>query len=961
MTGPRSTPRTGILRRSSRILPAVLLLLSGSPTVHADDAAGEPGKGHGVEVWPLTHTELLVEPGQVISTNVRITNKLERQVRLEEAWDLPEGWDTVIPPGRIELEAGEDRLQLLAVNVPHDAAAGTYAVTYRVASLEDPSIQDETTFQVTVKRMAGLSLQIVSPPTMVVAGEPVQVQVALHNDGNAPAHVKLTAKTRPGYRCTLTPDELDIAARARVVIDVRVDTDPNTRKPEQQSIPIVARETDTANGASARVAIVVETVPRADVRPILFETIPTTVTARAYVDNDMPGYQLEWRGHGTLGKHHDREVDFMFKGPPPENMENTLLGIRDEYRVTYRGPNLEVQVGDQTYRLSRLVEQSQYGLGLGVHLHPGPLTAGAFYVQPRWGLQEPNEFGVWGGAKLGKWMTLKLNALSQGDTLADTVGSFHQAIASLDGVIYPIEDNRIEFEYAASGDLSGGSIDANAHRLEAFGSWNRKLVYNASLIHADPGFLGYFKDMNLTLLNVNYDFRDRYRFRGYFQATKRNLDLDPDRGTAPADRQILLEGRCINQTGWCAGGAYQWMSSRDRAPDPTHDWADHRLVFRTLRAGPPWTLDAHVTWGIRSDHLAGDKGFVQEYQAIARYQFMTSRDVAVSAYLFHNTLDDRPFREASRNMSLQVNWGFAETFAFHAQFLRAGGSFKSSQADIRLTYTWPRILTLGLRGTYSSVASSSTGKYGVLLEVSRDVAVPVARKTESGAVRGRVYDEETHGHPGIQGVVVRMAGSVAITDANGRFTLHAVSPGTHLLTVDPHTLGLDRILANGAEGIEVTVVAGKTVRVDIGVQRGATFTGTVRVYPSPDQANAAAPTLDDLYVLGDGHTETLESTGRPLASIVIRMTNEDGDVVERYTNDQGVFLFQGLKPGLWRVEVLDYNLPPHHYVQNPVLSLGLEAGKTIEVQFKVLPRKRKIRMLDSSNLALDLDTPVAAR
>ena len=409
------------------------------------------------------------------------------------------------------------------------------------------------------------------------------------------------------------------------------------------------------------------------------------------------------------------------------------------------------------------------------------------------------------------------------------------------------------------------------------------------------------------------------------------------------------------------GGAYELVSTRDRAPDSSQDWTDNRLVFRTLRAGSPWTLDARISMGIRSDRLEGDKGFVQEYQAIGRYQFDPVRNVALSGYFTHNTLDGRSLREANRSLGLQVNWGFSDTFSVHAQFVSSGGMFRSEQADLRLRYTWPRVVSVGVRGTYSSVNDSSTGKYGVLLEVSRDIGLPVARKKDVGAVRGRVFDEERHGKPGIEGVVVRMAGSVAITDANGRFTLHAVSPGVHHLTVDSHTLGLDRILASGTESIEVTVEAGKTVRVDIGAERGATFTGTVRLFPSPDSTPEPAQTLDDLYVLGDGSTASQDASTRPLRSIVIRLTNDDGLVIERYTNDEGVFLFRGLKPGLWRVEVLNYNLPPHHYVENPVLSIRLEAGTRVQAEFRVLPRKRKIRMLESTNQKLELQSPVAVK
>ncbi len=934
----------------------VLLLLCRTGIAPADDAVGDSGKGHGVEVWPVAASELLIEPGRILSASFRITNLTDHDVELEESWELPEGWVTVVPLARIELSPGQTLVQLVAINVPRDAAAGAYDLVYGVTSLQDPAIRDSESLHVKVKRVAGLRFEVVTPPAMVVAGTPVSAEVALINEGNMPARVRVTTKTRVGYPADVSPRIVDLAPHGREVLSVRVETDGSVRRPDRQTVTLVAEETGVGPGASARVALAVETVPRADVRPELFETIPTTVTARGFVDNGTPGYQLEWRGNGTIGKHGEREVDFLLKGPEPDDVNTTLLGVRDEYRATYRGKWLEVRVGDQTYQLSRLTEQSQYGRGAGFHIHPGPVSVGAFYVSPRWGAAEPHEVGAWGGVKLGNWMDVKVNALSQGDSFASAAGSFDQAIASVDGTIYPLKDNRVEFEYAASGNLASGNLDANAHRLEAYGAWRDNLGYNFSLVHADPDFIGYFRDINLTLANVTYDLKGRFRLRGYVQTTTRNLEIDPSKGAALAEKRALLEARCVNQDGWCVGGGYELVATRDRAEDSTQDWVDNRAMVRALRSGSAWTVDAKAALGVRSNRLDQQTGFVQEYQFITRYEFHPSRSVAISGRLAHDTADNTPLLQASRTLGLQVNWAFSDTFSINTQFLRSAGTFGSSQADLRLRYDWPKVFSLALRGTYTAVDESSAAKYGVMLEISRKLGVPVARKKAAGAVRGRVYDLEAPGNPGIEGVVVRMAGGVAITDANGRFTLHAVSPGTHLLTVDSHTLGLDRILESGKEGVQVTVEPGKATRVSVGVERGATFTGSVRLFrdPSAPARSATVRSLDQLYVLGDGSPQDIDASGHPLASIVVRLTNDEGDVVERYTNEKGVFLFQGLKPGVWRAEVLNYNLPPQHYVENPVLSIGLEAGRTTEAQFRVLPRKRKIRMLESDGGDLTL-------
>ncbi len=174
-----------------------------------------------------------------------------------------------------------------------------------------------------------------------------------------------------------------------------------------------------------------------------------------------------------------------------------------------------------------------------------------------------------------------------------------------------------------------------------------------------------------------------------------------------------------------------------------------------------------------------------------------------------------------------------------------------------------------------------------LLSYTIPLGIPFKKKKGIGGIRGTVLDGQ--GKP-LQQVVVEVGGLTAVTDNAGEFTFPGFKPGTYYLGVAQGSIGMGRITSE------------KTPR-PIEVRGGETSQVSIRITPSC-----------------------------------------------RVTDDKGRFSFYDLRPGIWTVKVAADNLPAYHYVEKESYQVELKGGEEQVIDIQVLPRVRKIQMIDEGQI-----------
>ena len=165
--------------------------------------------------------------------------------------------------------------------------------------------------------------------------------------------------------------------------------------------------------------------------------------------------------------------------------------------------------------------------------------------------------------------------------------------------------------------------------------------------------------------------------------------------------------------------------------------------------------------------------------------------------------------------------------------------------------------------------------------------------------------------PGIMGVTVvaRDAQGVllqqAITDGNGNYTLRGLPPGTYSIEVDPSTLppglfaapcnvGSDDMIDNDCSPASVTLV---TTTNDMSVDFG--------------YCDEFGNSLGD-FVWNDLDCDGLQDPGEPgISGVTVFIETDLGVLVDQVVTDgQGGYMFLGLGPGTYMIEVDQSTLPP---------------------------------------------------
>jgi hypothetical protein len=205
----------------------------------------------------------------------------------------------------------------------------------------------------------------------------------------------------------------------------------------------------------------------------------------------------------------------------------------------------------------------------------------------------------------------------------------------------------------------------------------------------------------------------------------------------------------------------------------------------------------------------------------------------------------------------------------------------------------------------------------LLLSYSVPLSLPVLRRANVAALRGRVFDAQSGA--GMDDVLLRLDGLTAVTNGRGEFAFPAVKAGLHQLTMDRANVEVARVPAMTLPR-EVSVAPREMQRMEIAMVRAVVIALTVQLHPpEPEPARAAGGVL---VVLTNG-----EATFR-------RLTDAGGHV-----------RLGGLAPGKWRVSVDPETVQQGYVPAAPALELDIAPGASATAEFPLLPVKRVIRML----------------
>lgn len=873
-----------------------------------------------IEVQPASGSRIEALPGGIVTVSMRVSNRSTTAVRLESSVILPPGWRSLRKETPYELAPGASDIRLISFAVPAETPADQYEIRYTVTDQAAPTTAAEASVTVVITAVRQLELRLLDLPRYIIAGDRYSGTFVITNRGNVRSKIRLVAKSGANFVVRLDSSVVELRPNEAREIRALVQTDPEAIQKVQDVLEIHAiREGESA--IAARASGAVEVVPRVSGLEDAYVRFPLQLRVRAAGEQTTRGVQVEFTGSGALGEGRQDRFDLLVR--TPDIQPRSILGQRDEYRISYLSDQYEIYVGDRNYSLSPLTEYNRYAFGGGGKATLGRFTLGGFYNETRFLRPRQKEYAGFLSYRPVEGSEVALNYLGKPDlTKSD--------IVTVRTLLRPIRSSEVDFEY---GRASAGSIIDKAYAARVAGRepW---IAYEARYVRAGPRYTGYFKDLEFKTLSLNVMPWRNFRIEGYFRDEKRNLERDTSLFLAPRERYYQVGAGYSD----LLAVYYRFSHQDDLLPKPKYRRDEEMVQVRMGHTFPSFGLIANADFGTTRDTVAGKDYPFQRYTVFSSFRPTDGSSIGMSVEYSkdQNIFTDEVQKRLSGSLSAWLMLGRQTQLIMTAYGSRVPDSTKQSYylLDLTLEHTFSFGHRLALRGRQSEFTPTTDGKdLAYALEYSIPLGVPLSRMRTIGQLRGRVVDVETG--RGLANVLIYATGFTAITDRDGEFSFPSLKPDKYYIQMDMASIGLNRVPSQPMPR-EVTIQGGEEARLDLGVVRGAVISGTVLIYGTRDTVE-----------VDSARTITVEIGGHP--NVILELSNSL-ESHRRLSDNRGRFTFSGVRPGRWVLQVLEGNLPANHYIERESFEVELMPGGTQQALFKILPRKRRIQIVQEGGV-----------
>lgn len=884
---------------------APLLLVGLAMLILAGAAVPAAGQAWDVTVEHAGADTLEVVPGERGSVAFRVVNHGRGVVEPRLSVEAPDAWRVVAPPPELNLAAGVSVVRIVSFFAPPDARAGIYPITL-AANGGDRRASDRVAVRVTAN--PELRVEVEEAPVWATAGEPYSVRFRITNAGNVPLafRIRLYSPHDFGARADTTSMRMDPGRSTAVLVAVTPPEELGRSLVHGLRLRVVA-EQDSAD-AVARV----EVVPRGRTAREPRGGLPAEVRLRASAD-PRAGPPVRVHAAGPLRPGSRTSVEALFQGP---TQEYSMFGETDVYRVRMESPRFSLSLGDDFYRLSRLTEPGQEGVGVGGSARVGPLEGGGFVQRDRRSFQPDTQYAAFASLSLGRPLQLRGNWFRR-----DSRRGRREVVSGAAAL-------RVSGWLRADGEYGWRPETAAAARTLDLTASLGPLTVELRHLRGDSTYGGPYAGLASDGAHVRLRPWRQLFVEGSVedQSIRRpaaTFDVDQSHRSA---RVALGWGSVIT-----VEGHHLERTFRFGVAD-----ADREANSLRLRLGIPvgaLALYPSVEAGMGDDRLTNESS--PFWRAGLRSRLATARaSISTSVEYFTGGTLHRSVAEEGVSGNASASLRFGSSLRLNASVYGTRYLAPFERTNLVVNGMLEQRLPFGHLLSARVLSRASTGAFEhretiALLDYTIPFKLPVGRVPAPASAIGRVFDADTD-QP-LRRVIVRVGGRRIATDARGRVTVRGLEPGTHYVDVDRSTIEAGRVPTTPMPlrlevrpgqrtEFELGMVAAADLNVAVSLIRGTSLTGRG---PAPDQ--------------------------EPLSRVLLEFRSGE-DRFRRPTDERGRVELRGLRPAEWTVKVVRADLPAFHRFEEDSVSLLVAPGERTELELVARPVERRLEVVATGEL-----------
>lgn len=885
--------------------------------------------GQDFTVSRLNTNHIQSDPGKLNTLVFRIVNHTDSLIDLTARLHLPDGWTPVMGNENFSVEANHTMTKLVSFTTPPLTAANDYTVGFEVGKPADESQLIET--PVSIKIQSALSLELISSPSFIMAGDTSELSYILRNKSNVTQKIALTLNSghvRGASVVELAPDSMQI-------VNVIIPTLENLSQSEQRSIRLEAAIQDSV-GTNVISFQRLRIIPTQAPKPDLFHRFPVTASMiylqRNQGDITLSGYQFDVFGSGSIGIQNMHQLEFRFRGP--DRFQLSVLGQYEEYYATYKGKNMRVSLGDRNYSLSPLTENSRYGRGMELSYRAGKTEFGGFYHKPRFIADIKEIYAGYFNYHFNSNNHIGLHYLQKEHTAE--IDPSH--LMSITSSLNPFRNLNLfaEASYGSHGKQAGKGLHLG------FDFRARGLSVSSYVIHADKFYPGYYTNTTTWSGNLNYSLTKKWRIMLNARHDDRNAARDTLFGTSPY-REYYRAGVGFHYSKSGNIRAYAtYNKSEDRAEKKLFHYDQKYIRLELTQAIQDFQLRFYNNYGVSQNFLLDDTNIGRSVLLYGSIAYKPGSRLSLST--FASFQRDNRYSQILRDYWYfggdVSSWITPSTFfslRFQNNYSVEEYYRDRSLFDLRFNQRFLRNHEISAMARYALIQKfTDESDLSLAIKYTWRVGMPFKRKDKTGVmVSGKV---ENLGTESVEGIILNLNGYTTTTDTEGNFIFYNVQPGVYLLSLDPASV---RFMEITDTRLPMTLIIEPDTdkHIHFGLTTGSTISGRL-ILPELENGNSLIfPRLKDVH--GQGREELFFLNNR----LIVEARKKD-EVIRLMTDQFGNFEFKSLRPGTWTIEVYSNGLSNDLQIEQTLYVLELKPGDKQRINVNLKNRERKIRYVE---------------
>ncbi len=848
---------------------------------------------------------------------------------------LLENGNAPIDISRVDIKA-PDQWKLITKRVPEKLEASGSAKIFMTFSLSNATpagiallpidiytqqgLLLHESFSFTVEDLHDISLEAIESPNQIIGSLPYQCTYLISNNGNLSETIKLY--TRSGILSDTTI-LLDPASSQKITIEGSASED--YARPTTVVVDLQAElaGVDTMYSKNVPIPFFPTKTPKID----KYLRFPITVNASSFYFSARNTSFLTGRysiqGNGFLDRNQNLRLGFTAMGP--NQFQQPRFGQYDQYTLNLSYNSLfDLTVGDLGISISPLTEFSRFGRGIRYDQALGKFKIGGYYIKPRFFPESTKILGISSAYQVTDQINVQAN-LTKKD-LALEPGQPDVFVNSL-LVEYQGPALSISTE-AARSDLQNQS----AYATQTLLSYSDNSFHaNGELLYADRDFRGYYTNTILLAANLRKNISEKVQV---FVAGTRNESTPLQDTTVRflTPKSLYYSAGVNLEINNEQDVSFQLLRSRkkDRILPVDFDYADNLLQmdyrFQDRKHEINWQTSYGVTenFRIQSGDREDQKGNSLRSNLFYAYQ-LKDRFTVGGSLEFYNT---NKFTDQKINQKLLF---YGATIRYYGRDLNVSINYQSnfpvdelyrqrSFLDGDVSYSISEHTRITATAGYAIFPGSTNFKqfYGTA-RVSQSINVPIKKILDLGSLQGKVIGNNGEK---ISGIRLSIADQQVITDLNGDFTFNDLPPGQYLLNIDNNSLAMNEVTREVGP-IMVDIIPQQIAQRELEIVTCGAITGKINF-------KKEAAVQSKAFI-------------KDMPKIYLKLQNENTSLFTEVGED-GKFTFLGLRPGEWKLTVLDQGWKKDYEISASERNINIQPAKKSQVEFELKPKSRQMKV-----------------